>query len=110
MGRAVHRLPLSAARAPGGVSFDRTEIRLLLRLYGRRVESGEWRDYALSADGRHAVFSAFRSSLAMPACTIEKLARGGFCLWRRDRGRLETRSFAELLAALEQGPRRIAGA
>lgn len=91
------------------VYFDRAEIRVLLDLYSRRVVSGEWRDYALDHDGGRAVFSVFRHSLALPHCTVEKLARGaGFRLWLRGQGRIEAQNIAEVLAALDAGPRLIA--
>ena len=91
-----------------GIYFDRSELRVLLDLYNRRVAGGEWRDYALHHDGRRAVFAAFRHSLALPHCTVEKLARGaGFRLWRRGRGWLEARSLQEVMAALDGGPRLV---
>ncbi len=93
----------------GAVYFDRAEIRRLFRLYSRRVISGEWRDYALDHDGSRAVFAAFRHSLSLPHCTVEKLGRGrGFRLWRSGQGRMEARSLDEVLAALESDPRLIA--
>jgi Protein of unknown function (DUF2794) len=112
-GETVSRHVYSARRGGGhceaGVYFDHAELRTLFSVYSRRVVSGEWRDYALDSDGRRAVFSAFRHSLALPHCTVEKLGRGaGFRLWRSDRGRIEARSIAEVLAALDTGPRLIA--
>jgi Protein of unknown function (DUF2794) len=97
--------------ARGEVYFDRQELRVLLDLYSQRVISGEWRDYALAHDGQRAVFAAFQSSLANPQCTVEKLARGAFRLTRRTRrgsSRLTARSFAEVLRALNSGPRLVA--
>ena len=35
--------------APGPVFFDRRELELILRVYGRMVAAGEWRDYAMVA-------------------------------------------------------------
>ena len=32
----------------GPVFFDRRELELILRVYGRMVAAGEWRDYAMS--------------------------------------------------------------
>ncbi len=60
------------------VFFDRRELDQLLRLYGRRVAAGEWRDYAI--DGLRdaavfsvfSVFSVFRRSAEAPAYRIEK--------------------------------------
>ncbi|CAN7176033.1 DUF2794 domain-containing protein [Phenylobacterium sp. LjRoot219] len=60
--------------APGGARtfFERRELERLLRLYGRMVAAGEWRDYAI--DGLHdaAVFSVFRRASEAPLYRIEK--------------------------------------
>jgi len=34
-------------RAPPQVAFHRTELSVILSLYGRMVAAGEWRDYGL---------------------------------------------------------------
>ncbi|TFG86559.1 MAG: DUF2794 domain-containing protein, partial [Hyphomicrobiales bacterium] len=36
-----------AAPRRGGISFDRQELSQILNIYGRKVASGEWRDYAI---------------------------------------------------------------
>ena len=60
--------------APGGarIFFERRELERLLRLYGRMVAQGEWRDYAI--DGLHdlAIFSVFRRASEAPLYRIEK--------------------------------------
>jgi hypothetical protein len=55
-----------------GVFFERRELERLLRLYGRMVAAGEWRDYGI--DGLHdcAVFSVFRRASESPLYRIEK--------------------------------------
>ena len=62
----------TAAPAAGPVFFDRRELDLILRVYGRMVATGEWRDYALSFLREVAVFSVFRRSGDAPAYRIEK--------------------------------------
>ena len=42
------------------VSFNRLELELILRLYGRMVAANEWRDYAIDHLADRAVFSVFR--------------------------------------------------
>jgi hypothetical protein len=42
------------------VSFNRLELDLILRLYGRMVAANEWRDYAIDHLADRAVFSVFR--------------------------------------------------
>ena len=54
------------------VSFNRRELDTILRLYGRMVADGEWRDYAMDLLKDRAVFSVFRHSSEMPLYRIEK--------------------------------------
>jgi len=61
-----------AARLAEIVSFDRRELDLILRLYGFKVASGEWRDYAIDMLRERAVFSVFRRSAEVPLYRIEK--------------------------------------
>jgi hypothetical protein len=63
--------------APGNqalhrVTFDRRELDRILRLYGRMVAAGEWRDYAIDFLKDRAVFSVFRRSAEVPLYRIEK--------------------------------------
>lgn len=54
------------------VAFDRSELRAILNLYGRKVAEGEWRDYAIDFFRDMAVFSVFRRSSEMPLYRIVK--------------------------------------
>jgi hypothetical protein len=54
------------------VFFERRELERLLRLYGRMVAAGEWRDYAMDGLAEAAVFSVFRRSSEQPLYRIEK--------------------------------------
>lgn len=54
------------------VSFHRTELSVILSLYGRMVAAGEWRDYGISALKDVAVFSVFRRTAEHPLYRIEK--------------------------------------
>lgn len=56
----------------GPVFFDRRELDLILRVYGRMVAAGEWRDYAMAGRGDAAEFAVFRRSGDAPAYRIEK--------------------------------------
>ena len=58
--------------APAQVTFDRRELDRILRLYGRQVAAGEWRDYAIDFLKDRAVFSVFRRSSEVPIYRIEK--------------------------------------
>lgn len=61
-----------AAPRQAGVFFERRELERLLRLYGRMVAAGEWRDYGMDALSESAVFSVFRRSAEAPLYRIEK--------------------------------------
>jgi hypothetical protein len=52
--------------------FERRELDVLLRLYGRQVAAGEWRDYAIDGLREAAVFSVFRRASEAPLYRIEK--------------------------------------
>jgi len=58
--------------APPQVAFHRTELNVILGLYGRMVAAGEWRDYGLSHLREVAVFSVFRHTAENPMYRIEK--------------------------------------
>ena len=54
------------------VRFDRRELAQILRVYGRMVSAGEWRDYAIDFLSDRAVFSVYRHASQVPLYTIEK--------------------------------------
>jgi len=58
--------------AQAQVAFHRTELGVILSLYGRMVAAGEWRDYGISCLREVAVFSVFRRSAENPLYRIEK--------------------------------------
>jgi len=64
--------PSYAAPRPAGIFFERRELERLLRLYGRMVAAGEWRDYGIDGLPDAAVFSVFRRSAEAPLYRIEK--------------------------------------
>jgi len=53
-------------------AFNRQELAQILAVYGRKVASGEWRDYALDMSRDRAVFSIFRRASEFPLYRIEK--------------------------------------
>jgi hypothetical protein len=63
--------PSSAPRTPL-VFFERPELDRLLRLYGRMVAAGDWRDYAIDGGREAATFSVFRRSGEAALYRIEK--------------------------------------
>jgi hypothetical protein len=62
----------SGASAPQRIWFDRRELDLILRTYGRLVAEGECKDYAIGAFGDHAVFCMHRRASEEPTWTVEK--------------------------------------
>jgi hypothetical protein len=67
------------------VSFDRTELREILNLYGRNVAAGEWRDYAIDFTDQKAVFSIYRRATECALYRIEKIPKlakkqGAYCV------------------------------
>lgn len=73
-GMTMH-LPPNATpfeRPPEQVAFHRTELSVILSLYGRMVAAGEWRDYGISHQREVAVFSVFRRTAEVPLYRIEK--------------------------------------
>ncbi len=77
--RAFHRAERDGtSRIPAPMSevtFSRRELDRILRLYGRKVAAGEWRDYAIDFLRDRAVFSVFRHSSEVPIYRIEKKPR-----------------------------------
>lgn len=62
----------SVTEAPRQVVFNRQELTAILAVYGRKVASGEWRDYAIDLNRDRAVFSVFRRASEFPLYRIEK--------------------------------------
>jgi hypothetical protein len=54
------------------VGFDRRELNTILNLYGRKVASGEWRDYAMDFLKDRALFSIYKRTSERPLYVIEK--------------------------------------
>ena len=97
------------------VSFDRRELFEILRLYGRMVAEGEWRDYAIDHLETRAVFSIFRRTAEAPLYRIEKdpklanrqgaysvIAQGGMILKRGQ-------DLARVIAVLDKRPKLVDG-
>ncbi|GAK71433.1 hypothetical protein RRU01S_17_00330 [Agrobacterium rubi TR3 = NBRC 13261] len=60
------------SKDPLPITFHRRELDAILRIYGRIVGEGEWRDYAIDHLKDKAVFSVFKRSGEMPLFRIEK--------------------------------------
>lgn len=64
--------PFPGPQSTAQVAFHRTELSVILSLYGRMVAAGEWRDYGISCLRDVAVFSVFRRTAETPLYRIEK--------------------------------------
>ncbi len=67
-----HAPAATTQRAVPIVSFDRHELGLILNVYGKKVASGEWRDYALDMGRERALFSIYKRTSERPLFVIEK--------------------------------------
>lgn len=54
------------------VAFDRRELMQILSVYGRKVGSGEWRDYAMDFLKDRALFSIYARVSERPLYVVEK--------------------------------------
>lgn len=73
------------SRDPVPVTFHRRELDAILKIYGRMVGEGEWKDYAIDHLKDRAVFSIFKRSGEMPLFRIEKNPKlaskqGAYCV------------------------------
>ena len=60
------------SRFIASVTFDRKELSTILNVYGRKVASGEWRDYAIDFLRERALFSIYKRSSERPIYVVEK--------------------------------------
>ena len=67
-----HSSSAPSAAFPIQISFNRQELGAILKVYGRNVAAGEWRDYAIDQLKDKAVFSIFRRSSEFPLFRVEK--------------------------------------
>jgi hypothetical protein len=59
------------------LAFDRSELSMILTVYGRMVAAGKWRDYAIDHRRDRAVFSIFRGATEQPIYRVEKFRSDG---------------------------------
>lgn len=71
-GRIIPFGRASSGRAPGLVAFHRSELWVILNIYGQMVAAGEWRDYAIDCDREQATFSIYRRTSEIPLYRITK--------------------------------------
>lgn len=64
--------PRPGQRLPASIMWDRQELSAILRVYGRFVALGEWKDYAIDGLTSSAVFSIFRRASEVPMFSVVK--------------------------------------
>ena len=62
----------ASTKIPAQVAFDRRELALILNVYGRKVASGDWRDYAMDFLKDRALFSIYARVSERPLFVVEK--------------------------------------
>ena len=62
----------NGSQLPETVFYQRSELKIILSLYGRMVAAGEWRDYGISSLRYVAIFSVFQRTAEQPLYRIEK--------------------------------------
>jgi hypothetical protein len=72
LAQMIESSPAETAVKTPLIFFDRKELDRLLRLYGRMVAQGDWRDYAINGGRDAATFAVFRRSGETPLYMIEK--------------------------------------
>ena len=71
--RSVALHPQANAPSPKIVAFSRSELNSILRVYGRKVSEGTWRDYAIDHLSDRAVFSIYRRTSEFALYRVEKV-------------------------------------
>ena len=70
---AVHYLKTqNQQKLTAHTSFNRSELGLILAIYGKKVSQGIWKDYAIDHCANNAIFSFYRSSFEKAYIQIEK--------------------------------------
>ncbi len=62
----------SGNRSPAGIMWERRELDTILRIYGRMVAQGDWKDYAIDGLRDCAIFSIYRRTSEHPLYTVIK--------------------------------------
>ena len=95
-------------RLNGKTTFNRSELSQILSIYGARVQSGVWKDYAIDNLPDMAVFSIFRSSKELPLYAVTKISSRSlikpsqYVVYSGNKSLKQSTSLREVLAFLEE--------
>ena len=72
-------------KSPQQVSYNRSELAVILNIYGQMVSKGDWKDYAIDFLQDRCVFSVYRKASEHALYRIEKIPalrgrQGQFCV------------------------------
>ncbi len=70
-------LSTSEGSRRANISFNRQELSQILNVYGRKVASGEWRDYAIDTLERKGRVFGVPKDIGMPALSHREGAEAG---------------------------------
>ena len=73
--RGIYSQSTAGFAQPTQIAFNRKELSAILKVYGRNVAAGEWRDYAIDQLKDRAIFSIFRRTSEMPLFRVEKIPK-----------------------------------
>ena len=73
----VHNI-YSKKRNDNKVSFDKNELGKILKIYGKMVALGEWRDYGISILNDFSIFSIYRHSSEHPIYKVKKMPKNAY--------------------------------
>ena len=74
-GGGANVIAFAARERSPEITFNRRELNEILRVYGRKVANGEWRDYAIDQLRERAVFSVYRRASEVPLYRIVKAGK-----------------------------------
>lgn len=95
-------------RLNGKTTFSRGELSQILSIYGARVQSGDWKDYAIDSLPDMAVFSIFRSSKELPLYSVTKISSRSlikpsqYVVYSGNKSLKQSTSLQEVLEFLEE--------
>ncbi|WP_025899967.1 DUF2794 domain-containing protein [Sneathiella glossodoripedis] len=66
---------INSPATPAPIFFNRTELSLILQVYGQMVAKSEWRDYAIGQTKHNCSFAVFHRTTEKPLYRIYKEPR-----------------------------------
>ena len=64
------KLVINNEKTKSDIFFNKSELKLILNLYGKMVSNGEWKDYGLSISKKEVSFNVYHKTSEFPAYKI----------------------------------------